>query len=101
MNELEKEIEKMAMSIEKEPKEGFDNTFDIGRSYGIQEGANFIIDKNIHVLFAEWMHKFCDELLDEETLKANGFFIIKSEKYFKAYKIPELGERWINNIYGK
>ncbi len=99
MNELEKEIEKMAMSIEKEPKEGFDNTFDIGRSYGIQEGANFIIDKNIHVLFAEWLgENFVKS--DVMLWQCIQFFDIKFE-VDEQYEIVALENYWINNIYGK
>ncbi len=82
MNELEKQIEERADQIE-----DLDLDCD-SKAYleGFWEGANFILEKNLPVLFADWK----EENENEEALH---------DLFFESNQ--EIYDYWLNNVYGK
>ncbi len=72
MNELEKEIDE---------KCGEYSTIEYAKCF--EAGCNFILEKNLPVLFAEW-------LLDENDLA-----------YIGSKSADQHFNYWLNNVYGK
>lgn len=81
MNELEKQIEE-ASKVDNR----FDDRYKSGFGIGFKNGANFILEKNLPVLFADWK----EENENEEALH---------DLFFESNQ--EIYDYWLNNVYGK
>lgn len=93
MNELEKQIEE-ASKVDNR----FDDRYKSGFCIGFKQGANFILEKNLPVLFADW-------LSSNYIWFGDGYW----ERRFNSDKnYPNIGKSsseiydyWLNNVYGK
>lgn len=93
MNELEKQIEeasKVDNRFDDRYKSVFKSLMKIsevptlgGFGIGFKNGVNFILEKNLPVLFAEWL------------LNENDLVMIGSKSAIDHY------DYWLNNVYGK
>ncbi len=86
MNELEKQIEERATDwVFEENGHRWSNNDDSAgyNTESFKAGANFILEKNLPVLFAEWL------------LNENDLVMIGSKSAIDHY------DYWLNNVYGK
>lgn len=96
MNELDKEIKiGIGESIsEYEARDDYNLGYYIGYESGFKDGAQFVRDKNLTVLFAQWWSEFT---LMNTTLPA-----YRSDRFNLAFlTIQEGYDYWENNQYGK
>lgn len=85
MNELEKEI-----------KNKFINwVSDSMHQHAFQDGADFVLSKNLPVLFIIWLHSFESRTEEERALVRETAHLSIDKTAMMLYKY------WINNIYGK
>lgn len=102
MNELEKQIEEKATNwVFEENGHRWSNNDDSAgdNTESFKAGANFILEKNLPVLFADWLE------LNYETPYKRGEYI---RVIFSSHpEYPDNGDSkslydyWLNNEYGK